>query len=77
MVARHLGHELPVHKKFYRLQEDTVSLAKVSKMLLAIEQGHAVRLKGKSLDDLSFEGRLFNRSLKSSGEPNFGHHSVH
>jgi hypothetical protein len=56
-LARHMGHELSVHRKFYRLQDDVVTLAKVSKLLLAVEQGKASSLVGKkSLDDLDFEG---------------------
>ncbi|KAJ8312511.1 hypothetical protein KUTeg_009884 [Tegillarca granosa] len=34
-VARHMGHELSVHKEFYRLQDDVIELAKISKLLLA------------------------------------------
>ncbi|KAK3924588.1 tRNA uridine 5-carboxymethylaminomethyl modification enzyme [Frankliniella fusca] len=35
-IATFLGHNIDVHRKFYRLQESTVQLAKVSKVLLAI-----------------------------------------
>jgi len=55
-IAEHMGHQLSVHRKFYRLQDDVIELAKVSKMLLAVEQGRASGLQGKRLDDLTFEG---------------------
>lgn len=59
-VARHMGHELSVHKDFYRLQEDTIELAKISKLLLLVEQGKIHRFQGMSLDDITMEGNLFH-----------------
>ena len=55
-VARHMGHELSVHRKFYRLQDDVIELAKVAKLLLAVESGKAADYTGKSLDDLDVNG---------------------
>lgn len=55
-VARHMGHELAVHRKFYRLQDDVIELAKISKLLLAVENGQAHHFKGMSLDDLDLKG---------------------
>ena len=55
-VARHMGHELSVHRKFYRLQDDVIELAKISKLLLAVESGKAHQFNGVSLDDLDFNG---------------------
>ncbi|XP_060584686.1 uncharacterized protein LOC132740736 isoform X2 [Ruditapes philippinarum] len=54
-VARHMGHELAVHRKFYRLQDDVIELAKISKLLLAVESGQAHHFKGMSLDDLDLK----------------------
>jgi hypothetical protein len=55
-VARHMGHELSVHKQFYRLQDDVIELAKIAKLLLAVESGKAHQFKGISMDDLDFDG---------------------
>jgi len=55
-VARHMGHELAVHRKFYRLQDDVIELAKVSKLLLAVEDGVAHAYANKSLDDIDLDG---------------------
>lgn len=52
-LARHMGHELAVHRNFYRLQEDVIELAKVSKLLLAVEEGKA----GLNIDDIVLEGQ--------------------
>ncbi|KAJ8300368.1 hypothetical protein KUTeg_021887 [Tegillarca granosa] len=57
-VARHMGHELSVHCKFYRLQDDVIELAKISKLLLAVERGKAHKYSGISLDDLDLEETL-------------------
>jgi len=61
-VARHMGHELAVHRQYYRLQDDLVGLAKVSKLLIAVENGSAHKFAGRSLDDIDLSGKtvLFN-----------------
>ena len=56
-LARHMGHELAVHRNFYRLQEDVIELAKVSKLLLAVEEGKAHQFNGLNIDDIVLEGR--------------------
>ena len=40
-IASHLGHDLAVHRKYYRLSESTVELSKVAKLLLSTEDGLA------------------------------------
>jgi len=56
-VAKFMGHEIRIHREYYRLTENTLQLAKMSKFLMAIECGTTV-YKGKSLDeiDLGLEG---------------------
>lgn len=56
-LAKFMGHDIRVHREYYRLSENTLQLAKMSKLLMAIEQGADV-YKGKSLDeiDLNIEG---------------------
>jgi len=36
-LARHLGHDIQVHRDFYRLNESTSEIAKVSKLLLTVD----------------------------------------
>lgn len=55
-LARHMGHELAVHRQFYRLQEDVTELAKISKLLIAVEQGRASQFRGLTMDDIQMEG---------------------
>ena len=40
-LAQHLGHDIKVHCEFYRLHESTIEIAKVSKLLLAVDSGRA------------------------------------
>ena len=51
-LARHLGHDIRVHREFYRLHESTVELAKISKILIASEKGETHKLKGLSLEEI-------------------------
>ena len=51
MLARFLGHDVAIHKQYYRLPEDTLQLAKCSKVLLAMEKGVS-EFKGKKLEEI-------------------------
>ena len=55
-LAAHLGHNINVHKKYYRLSDSTIELAKVSKLLLAIDEGNGAKFVGKTLDEITLEG---------------------
>ncbi|KAJ0058304.1 hypothetical protein NL108_013080 [Boleophthalmus pectinirostris] len=54
-LADFLGHDIRVHRKFYRLPEGTLQLAKISKVLMALEQGRVSEFKGKNLDEINLE----------------------
>lgn len=56
-VARFMGHDIRVHRDFYRQTDKTFQIAKISKLLFAMEQGTGT-LKGKNLNtiDLSVCG---------------------
>lgn len=54
-LANHMGHDISVHKQYYRLQDHTLELAKISKLLLAIDKG-SENLVGKKLDDITLQG---------------------
>ncbi|CAB4023743.1 Hypothetical predicted protein [Paramuricea clavata] len=57
-LARHLGHDIRTHREYYRLHESTIEIAKISKLLLAVDCGKAGSLKGKSLDEITIDGEL-------------------
>ncbi|XP_029942329.1 uncharacterized protein LOC115384133 isoform X4 [Salarias fasciatus] len=54
-LANFLGHDIRVHRQYYRLPEGTVELAKVSKVLIALEQGRLPDFTGKSLDEIQID----------------------
>ncbi|XP_043203959.1 uncharacterized protein LOC122371602 [Amphibalanus amphitrite] len=51
VVARFMGHDIRVHRSYYRLPERTVYAAKVSKILIAMETGMG-EFAGQKLNDL-------------------------
>jgi hypothetical protein len=52
LLCRHMGHSIHVHEEFYRLPSHTLELAKVSKLLIAVEGGDLTELAGKTMNDL-------------------------
>ncbi|XP_067291008.1 uncharacterized protein [Pseudorasbora parva] len=50
-VARFMGHDIRVHRDFYRQTDKTFQIAKISKLLFAMEQGTET-LRGKNLNTL-------------------------
>ena len=55
LLADFLGHDIRVHREFYRLPEHTLQVAKVSKILLALETGQISNQAGKSLDEITID----------------------
>ena len=53
LLANFLGHDIRIHREFYRLPEETLQMAKVSKLLLAMERGETTTLQGRNFDDIS------------------------
>ena len=60
-LANFLGHDIRIHREYYRLPEKTLQLAKISKLLMALEQGRLAEFHGKNLDQIGIEpdGRSF------------------
>ncbi|KAJ4936945.1 hypothetical protein JOQ06_001529 [Pogonophryne albipinna] len=50
-VVRFMGHDIRVHREFYRQTDKTFQIAKISKLLFAMEQGSGT-LTGKNLDTI-------------------------
>ena len=49
IVAKHLRHDIAVHREYYRLQSETLELCKVSKFLSAGYEGELGKYQGKEL----------------------------
>jgi hypothetical protein len=54
-VCGHMGHNIAVHREFYRLPDDTYQLAKVSRLLISLEQGNVSRFQGKTLGEIDID----------------------
>ena len=55
-LARHFGHDIRIHRDFYRLHESTIETAKVSKLLLTVDQGETRKFTGKTLAEIDLNG---------------------
>ncbi|KAJ8018973.1 hypothetical protein HOLleu_42721 [Holothuria leucospilota] len=52
-LANHLGHDVAVHREYYRLPQESLSLAKVSKLLFAMQAGKLHGYRGMSLNEIT------------------------
>ncbi|XP_030592223.1 uncharacterized protein LOC115784953 [Archocentrus centrarchus] len=54
-LADFLGHDIRIHREFYRLPQGTLQLARMSKVLLAMERGTVSQFKGMTLHDIEID----------------------
>ena len=52
-LANFLGHDIRVHREFYRLPESCTQVTKISQLLMAAEGDCMAKHRGKSLDQLN------------------------
>ncbi|CAM4568673.1 unnamed protein product [Leuciscus chuanchicus] len=57
-LANFLGLDIRVHRDYYRLPNATVDIAKMSKLLFAMEKGTLANFQGKSLDEIEIEDEI-------------------
>ncbi|PIK62519.1 hypothetical protein BSL78_00525 [Apostichopus japonicus] len=55
IIARFMGHDIGTHREYYRLPDQTLQVAKVSKVLFNIENGNLQNVVGKSLDEIQIQ----------------------
>ncbi|XP_052090179.1 uncharacterized protein LOC127726764 [Mytilus californianus] len=65
ILATFQGYIIRVHRQFYRLSEETMQVAKVSKLLHCINSGTIARFKGQDFNDITFD---VNDELESDNE---------
>lgn len=58
LLSNHLAHDLKTFNTFYKVQEAALSLAKVSRLLLAAEKGCLSQFKGRSVEEIDLEGSI-------------------
>ncbi|XP_029685193.1 uncharacterized protein [Takifugu rubripes] len=54
-LADFLGHDIRIHRQYYRLPQGTLQLARMSKVLLAMEGGTVSKYKGMTLEDIEID----------------------
>ena len=52
ILSTFMGHDVAIHREYYRLPENTMQLAKCCKLMLLMEQGGVGLQHGKSLDEI-------------------------
>eukprot|EP00112_Aurelia_sp_Birch-Aquarium-sp1_P004128 Seg1469.8 transcript_id=Seg1469.8/GoldUCD/mRNA.D3Y31 product="hypothetical protein" protein_id=Seg1469.8/GoldUCD/D3Y31 len=67
-LARHMGHDLSVHREYYRLHDHTLELSKVSRLLMAVDEGNAAKFQGKKLSEITVD-ELALDDAESEAEP--------
>lgn len=56
-MANFLGHDIEVHRSFYRLPQDTLQIARMGRLLTAFDNGTIGQYSGKRLEEIAvFEG---------------------
>lgn len=51
-LATYMGHDIRVHRQYYRLPDSVTQLAKVSKLLIAMDTGNLAKNKNKNFDTM-------------------------
>lgn len=54
-LSNHLGHEVHIDKDYYKQHEGVVEIAKLSRLLMAVESGRTAQYAGKSLAEINVE----------------------
>ncbi|XP_070200920.1 uncharacterized protein [Littorina saxatilis] len=68
-VCGYMGHDLIVHRDFYRLPEDSYQLAKVSRLLLCMEQGRLSEFQGKTMNDIDIDPEFSDSEVEVVNSP--------
>ncbi|XP_071495960.1 uncharacterized protein [Diadema antillarum] len=66
VLATFMGHNIQVHREFYRLPENTLQVAKIAKILLLMEKGQMSECSGMSLDSINVN---LNESCEEDDAP--------
>ena len=55
ILANFLGHDIRIHRSFYRLPDNLLEAAKVTKVLHAVNEGEIAKWKDKDFDEIDFD----------------------
>ena len=54
-MASFLGHDITVHRSFYRIPQETLQVARMGRLLTAFNNGTIGQYSGKSIDEISLD----------------------
>ncbi|KAJ8310494.1 hypothetical protein KUTeg_012359 [Tegillarca granosa] len=57
ILAKFMGHDIRVHRDYYRLPDSVYQLGKVTKILHAINSGSVSEFAGKNFEDIEFSSK--------------------
>ncbi|KAH3877864.1 hypothetical protein DPMN_001743 [Dreissena polymorpha] len=55
VLARFMGHDINIHRSFYRLPQEIIEVARMGCLLTAFNKGTIGQFSGKSIDDIDLE----------------------
>ncbi|CAH1107014.1 unnamed protein product [Psylliodes chrysocephalus] len=67
-LAKFMGHDIRVHREYYRLADETLQLSKINKLLLNLEKAKLGEMKGKNLDEITFEDEGEDENSESEND---------
>ncbi|XP_060602859.1 uncharacterized protein LOC132755936 [Ruditapes philippinarum] len=67
ILAKFMGHDIQVHRQYYRLPQGTLEIAKVSKVLHALNTGNITSVTDKDLNEISLD--ILDEDQSSEEEP--------
>ncbi|XP_033646694.1 uncharacterized protein LOC117305914 [Asterias rubens] len=68
LLASFMGHDLRIHREYYRVPDTVLRVAKLSKLFLALDKGTLPSQEGKTLDNIEFEDDTEESEAESDGE---------
>ena len=55
LLATFQGHDIRVHRQFYRLPNETLQVAKITRLLHCLNNGSIGKYKGCDFDNIKFD----------------------
>ncbi|XP_070539091.1 uncharacterized protein [Ptychodera flava] len=69
VLAGFLGHDINVHRNYYRLPQATLQVCKISRLLMSLERGDTDVFRGKTLEEIETEVVIDDRDENEEEVP--------
>ncbi|XP_052214427.1 uncharacterized protein LOC127833293 isoform X2 [Dreissena polymorpha] len=74
VLARFMGHDINIHRSFYRLPQEIIEVARMGCLLTAFNKGTIGQFSGKSIDDIDLE---LDNGVNSESEDSNDEEEIH